>query len=45
MLMMTPQVLESAGFTKTQISRYLENEALFFPRIKKIINYISTVTL
>ena len=30
MLMMTSQILKSAGFTKTQKPRYLENETLFF---------------
>ena len=39
---MTSQILKSAGFTKTQKSRYLENEALFFLQIKKIINYKSS---
>ena len=29
-LMMTSQILKSAGFRKTQKSRYLENETLFF---------------
>ena len=33
-LMMTSQILKSAGFTKTQKSRYLENETLFFLQIK-----------
>ena len=32
--MMTSQILKSAGFTKTQKSRYLENETLFFIQIK-----------
>ena len=31
-LMMMSQILKSAGFTKTQKSRYLENEILFFRR-------------
>ena len=43
--MMTSQILKSAGFTKTQKPRYLENETLFFLQIKKIINYISSVAL
>ena len=30
MLMMTSQILKSVDFTKTQKSRYLENETLFF---------------
>ena len=42
--MMTSQILKSAGFTKTQKSRYLENET-FFLQIKKFINYTSRVTL
>ena len=36
--MMTSQILKSVDFTKTQKSRYLENET-FFLQIKKI-NYI-----
>ena len=39
-LVMTPQILKSADFTKTQKSRYLENKTLFFLQIKKFINYI-----
>ena len=35
MLMMTSKSLKSAGFTKTQKSRYLENKTLFFLQIKK----------
>ena len=34
MLMMTSQILKSVDFTKTQKSRYLENETLFFLQIK-----------
>ena len=45
MLMMTSQILKSAGFTKTQKSQYLENETLFFLQIKKIINYTSSAVL
>ena len=45
MLMMTSQILKSAGFTKTQKSRYLENKTLFFLQIKKFINYTSRATL
>ena len=33
-LMMTSQILKSAGFTETQKSRYLENETFFFFQIK-----------
>ena len=40
--MMTSQILKSAGFTKTQKSRYLKNETLFFLKIKKFINYTSS---
>ena len=43
--MMTPQILKSTGLTKTQKSRYLENETLFFLQIKKIINYTSSAAL
>ena len=35
MSMMTSQILKFADFTKTQRSRYLENEALFIVQIKK----------
>ena len=44
MLMMTSQILKSVDFTKTQKSRYLNNETLFFLQIKKIINYTSSTT-
>ena len=37
MLMMTSQILKSVDFTKTQKSRYLENETLFLFQIKKIL--------
>ena len=33
--MITSQILKSVDFTKTQKSRYLGNEALFFLQIKK----------
>ena len=33
--MATSQILGSVGFTKTQKSRYLVNETLFFLQIKK----------
>ena len=45
MPMMTSQILKSMDFTKTQKSRYLENETSFFLQIKKIINYTSRATL
>ena len=35
MPMMTSQILKSVDFTKTQKSRYLENETSFFLQIKK----------
>ena len=38
MPLMTPQILKSLDFTKTEKSRYLENETLFFLQIKKFIN-------
>ena len=34
MFMMTSQILKSVDFTKTQKSRYLDNETLFFLQIK-----------
>ena len=43
-IMMTSQILNSAGFTKTQKSWYLENET-FFLQIKKFINYTSSAAL
>ena len=43
--MTTSQILKSAGFTKTQKARYLENETLFFLQIKQLINYTSRATL
>ena len=45
MLMMKSQILKSGDFTKTQKSRYLGNETLFFLQIKKFINYTSRATL
>ena len=45
MLIMMSQILKSASFTKTQKSRYLEIKTLFFPHIKKFINYTSSATL
>ena len=43
MSMMTSQILKFVDFPKTQKSRYLENETLFFLQIKKI-NYTSMAT-
>ena len=45
MSVMTSQILKFVDFTKTQTSRYLENEILFFLQIKKFINYTSRATL
>ena len=45
MPMMTSQILKSADFTKTQKSRYLENETLLFLQMKNITNYPSRATL
>ena len=36
--MMTSQISKSVDFMKAQESRYLENETLFLPQIKKIHN-------
>ena len=41
MSMMTSQILKFVCFAKTQKSRYLENETLFFLQIKKFNNYTS----
>ena len=38
--MMTPQILKSVDFTKTQKSRYFENK-----KSKKVHNYTSRATL
>ena len=43
--MMTSQILKFADFIKTQKSRYLENETLFFLQMKKFINRTSWATL
>ena len=40
MLMMTSQILKSVDFAKTQKSRYLENETIFFSSNKKKEIYI-----
>ena len=40
MSMMKSQILKFVDFTKTQKSRYLENETLFFLQIKKFILHI-----
>ena len=45
MPMMTSQIWKFMGFSKTQRSSYLENKALFFLRIIKLINYTSRATL
>ena len=37
--MVTLQILKSEDFTKTQKSRYLENETSFFLQIKKLITH------
>ena len=37
--------MKFVDFTKTQNSRYFENELLFFLQIKNIINYTSRATL
>ena len=42
---MKSQILKTVDLTKTQKSRYLENETLFFLQIKKFINYTSMATL
>ena len=44
MPMMTSQILKFVDFTKTQKSRYLEDET-FFLQIKEFINYTSRATL
>ena len=44
MPMMTSLILKSLDSTKTQKSRYLENET-FFLQVKKFINHTSGATL
>ena len=41
MSMMTSQIQKPVYLAKAQKSRYLENEALFFLKIKQFINYKS----
>ena len=41
---MASQILKSEGLKKTQKSRYLESETLFFLQIKKNISYMSRAT-
>ena len=43
--MMMSQILKYVVFTKTQKSRYLENETLLFLQIKKFIDYTSRTTI
>ena len=43
--MMTFQILKSVDFTKTEKSRFLKNETIFFLQIKKFIDYTSRATL
>ena len=43
--MIPSHILKFVDFTKTQKSKYLENETLFFLQKKKFINYSSRVTL
>ena len=45
MPMKTSQILKSVDFTKTQKSRYLENETLFFLQMKKFVNFTRSATL
>ena len=42
---MMTEILKYVDFAKTQKSRYLEREILFFLQIKKIINYTLRATL
>ena len=44
MPMMTSHISKSVDFTKTEKSRYLENET-FFLQMKKFINFASRATL
>ena len=45
MSMVMSQILKFVNITKTQKSRYLKNETLFFLQIKKFSNYTSRATL
>ena len=43
--MLTSQILQFVDFTKTQKSKYLQNETLFLLQIKQFINDTSRTTL
>ena len=43
--MMMSQILKCVDFTKTQKSKNLKNETLFFLPVKKFTNYTSRATL
>ena len=43
--MVMSQILKLVNFTKTQKSRYLENETLFFLQIQNFISYTSRAAL
>ena len=45
MSMMTSQIRKFVHLTKTQKSRYLENETSFFLQMKNFVNYRSRATL
>ena len=44
MPMITTQILKSVYFTKSQKSKCLKNETLFFLQIKKFMNYAARAT-
>ena len=44
-LVMTPQILKSVDFPKTQKPRYVEKETLFFFKLENFINYTSRAAL
>ena len=43
--MLKSQILQFVDFLKTQKSKFLENETLYFLQIKKFINYTSRAIL
>ena len=43
--MMMSQISKSVDIRKTQKSKYLDNETLFFLQLVKIMNYTSRATL
>ena len=45
MPMVTSEIFKTVDLTKTQKSRYLKKETLFFPQMKNFISLLSSATL